>query len=117
MIMACAAARLPQGGTLVEEDIDAATFKQLSAHIKPSDGSSAVTHLVAHLTGMHSAIKMLNSCIRILHHHLVSIQKGHDGAVNARVDGTCEQCNDALGVGYPNIYLLLFGLGSSSYSS
>ncbi|KAH9534464.1 hypothetical protein CY35_17G006800 [Sphagnum magellanicum] len=25
---------------------------------------------------MHSAIKMLNSRIRILHHHLVSIQKG-----------------------------------------
>ncbi len=26
---------------------------------------------------------------------------GHDGAVSARVDdGTCEQCNDALGVGY-----------------
>ncbi|KAH9576357.1 hypothetical protein CY35_01G157200 [Sphagnum magellanicum] len=25
---------------------------------------------------MHSAIKMLNSHIRILHHHLVSIQKG-----------------------------------------
>ncbi len=36
---------------------------------------------------------------------------GHDGAVSARVDdGTCEQCNDALGVGYPNICLLLFGL-------
>ncbi|KAH9547612.1 hypothetical protein CY35_11G042800 [Sphagnum magellanicum] len=32
--------------------------------------------MVAHLTGMHSAIKMLNSRIRILHHHLVSIQKG-----------------------------------------
>jgi hypothetical protein len=45
------------------------------------------------------------------------VNVGHDGAVNARVDGTCEQCNDALGVRYPNIYLLLFGLGSSSYSS
>jgi hypothetical protein len=31
------------GGTLVEEDIDVATFEQLSAHIKPSDGSSATT--------------------------------------------------------------------------
>ncbi|CAK9231272.1 unnamed protein product [Sphagnum troendelagicum] len=46
------------------------------AHIKPSDGSSAATQLAAHLTGMHSAIKMLNSRIRVLHHHLVSIQKG-----------------------------------------
>ncbi|KAH9572895.1 hypothetical protein CY35_02G175700 [Sphagnum magellanicum] len=35
-------------------------------------GGNAVT---AHLTGMHSAIKMLNSRIKILHHHLVSIQK------------------------------------------
>ncbi|CAK9258995.1 unnamed protein product [Sphagnum jensenii] len=33
-------------------------------------GGNAVA---AHLTGMHSAIKMLNSRIRILHHHLVSI--------------------------------------------
>ncbi len=24
------------------------------------------------------------------------VNVGHDGAVNARVDGTCEQCNDAL---------------------
>jgi COP9 signalosome complex subunit 6 len=46
------------------------------AHIKPSDGSSAATQLAAHLTGMHSAIKMLNSRIRVLHHHLVSIEKG-----------------------------------------
>jgi COP9 signalosome complex subunit 6 len=46
------------------------------AHIKPSDGSSAATQLAAHLTGMHSAIKMLNSRIRVLHDHLVSIQKG-----------------------------------------
>jgi hypothetical protein len=38
------------------------------------------------------------------------VNVGHDGVVNARVDGTCELCNDALGVGYPNIYLLLFGL-------
>ncbi|CAM6090918.1 unnamed protein product [Calypogeia fissa] len=46
------------------------------AHIKPSDGSTATTQLAAHLTGMHSAIKMLNSRIKVLHHHLVSIQKG-----------------------------------------
>ncbi|KAH8939757.1 hypothetical protein BDL97_15G053000 [Sphagnum fallax] len=46
------------------------------AHIKPFDGSSATTQLATHLTGMHIAIKMLNSHIRILHHHLVSIQKG-----------------------------------------
>ncbi|CAK9869269.1 unnamed protein product [Sphagnum jensenii] len=32
--------------------------------------------VAAHWTGMHSAIKMLNSRIRILHHHIVSIQKG-----------------------------------------
>jgi hypothetical protein len=39
------------------------------------------------------------------------VNVGHDGAVSARVvDGTCEQCNDALGVRYPNIWLLLFGL-------
>ncbi|KAH8946858.1 hypothetical protein BDL97_11G009200 [Sphagnum fallax] len=36
-------------------------------------GGNAVA---AHLTGMHNAIKMLNNRIRILHHHLVSIQKG-----------------------------------------
>jgi hypothetical protein len=42
------------------------------------------------------------------------VNVGHDGVVNARVDGTCEQCNDALGVGYPNICLLLFGLTCSS---
>jgi COP9 signalosome complex subunit 6 len=32
--------------------------------------------MAAHLIGMHSAIKMLNNRIKILHHHLVSIQKG-----------------------------------------
>ena len=35
-----------------------------------------VSAVAAHLTGMHSAIKMLNSRIRVLYHHLVSIQKG-----------------------------------------
>lgn len=35
-----------------------------------------VAAVAAHLTGMHSAIKMLNSRIRVLYHHLVSIQKG-----------------------------------------
>ncbi|EFJ31504.1 hypothetical protein SELMODRAFT_74712 [Selaginella moellendorffii] len=46
------------------------------AHIKPSDGSSAATQLAAHLTGMHSAIKMLHSRIKVLHHLLAAIQKG-----------------------------------------
>lgn len=46
------------------------------AHIKPSDGSSAATQLAAHLTGMHSAIKMLHSRIRVLHSLLIGIQKG-----------------------------------------
>jgi hypothetical protein len=43
------------------------------------------------------------------------VNVGHDGAISAKVDdGTCEQCNDALGVGYLNICLLLFGLICSS---
>ncbi|KAF5728510.1 COP9 signalosome subunit 6A [Tripterygium wilfordii] len=46
------------------------------AHLKPSDGGSAATQLAAHLTGIHSAIKMLNSRIRVLHHYLVLMQKG-----------------------------------------
>ncbi|XP_062079092.1 COP9 signalosome complex subunit 6a [Humulus lupulus] len=46
------------------------------AHLKPSDGGSAATQLAAHLTGIHSAIKMLNSRIRVLHHYLLSMQKG-----------------------------------------
>lgn len=46
------------------------------AHIKPSDGSSAATQLAAHLSGIHSAVKMLNCRIRVLHNLLVSIQKG-----------------------------------------
>ncbi|KAJ8542776.1 hypothetical protein K7X08_005299 [Anisodus acutangulus] len=45
------------------------------AHLKPSDGGSAATQLAAHLTGIHSAIKMLNSRIRVLHHHLLAMQK------------------------------------------
>lgn len=32
--------------------------------------------VAAHLTGIHSAIKMLNSRIRVLHHYLVAMQKG-----------------------------------------
>ena len=32
--------------------------------------------VAAHLTGIHSAIKMLNSRIRVLHHSLVGMQKG-----------------------------------------
>ncbi|EXB38286.1 COP9 signalosome complex subunit 6a [Morus notabilis] len=46
------------------------------AHLKPSDGGSAATQLAANLTGIHSAIKMLNSRIRVLHHYLLSMQKG-----------------------------------------
>eukprot|EP00245_Coleochaete_scutata_P017813 TRINITY_DN8926_c0_g1_i1.p1 TRINITY_DN8926_c0_g1~~TRINITY_DN8926_c0_g1_i1.p1 ORF type:complete len:301 (+),score=47.20 TRINITY_DN8926_c0_g1_i1:213-1115(+) len=45
------------------------------AHIKPSDGSSAATQLAAHLTGMHSAIKMLHSRVKVLHHLLTTISK------------------------------------------
>ncbi|KAJ4872971.1 COP9 signalosome complex subunit 6b [Raphanus sativus] len=46
------------------------------AHLKPSDGGSAATQLAAHLTGIHSAIKMLNSRIRVLFQYLVAMQKG-----------------------------------------
>ncbi|KAG5598061.1 hypothetical protein H5410_039293 [Solanum commersonii] len=46
------------------------------AHLKPSDGGSAATALAGHLTGIHSAIKMLNSRIRVLHHYLLAMQKG-----------------------------------------
>ncbi|KAI5075487.1 hypothetical protein GOP47_0009563 [Adiantum capillus-veneris] len=46
------------------------------AHIKPSDGSTAATQLAAHLSGIHSAVKMLNCRIRVLHNLLVSIHKG-----------------------------------------
>ncbi|CAN4102534.1 unnamed protein product [Withania somnifera] len=46
------------------------------AHLKPSDGGSAATQLAAHLTGIHSAIKMLNSRIKVLHHYLLATQKG-----------------------------------------
>ncbi|KAG5021157.1 hypothetical protein JHK87_017012 [Glycine soja] len=46
------------------------------AHLKPSDGGSAATQLAAHLTGTHSAIKMLHSRIKVLHHYLLAMQKG-----------------------------------------
>ncbi|KAJ6845205.1 COP9 signalosome complex subunit 6a [Iris pallida] len=46
------------------------------AHLKPSDGGSAATQLAAHLTGIHSAIKMLNSRIRVLHQYLLAMEKG-----------------------------------------
>ncbi|XP_047339253.1 COP9 signalosome complex subunit 6a-like [Impatiens glandulifera] len=46
------------------------------ANLKPSDGGSAATQLAAHLSGIHSAIKMLNSRIRVLHRYLVAMQKG-----------------------------------------
>ncbi|KAL3364858.1 hypothetical protein AABB24_013562 [Solanum stoloniferum] len=46
------------------------------AHLKPSYGGFAATQLTAHLTGIHSAIKMLNSRTRVLHHYLLAMQKG-----------------------------------------
>jgi COP9 signalosome complex subunit 6 len=46
------------------------------AHLKPSDGGSAATQLAAHLTGIHSAIKMLSSRIRVLYQYLVAMHKG-----------------------------------------
>ncbi|KAJ9173908.1 hypothetical protein P3X46_016997 [Hevea brasiliensis] len=53
------------------------------AHLKPSDGGSAATQLAAHLTGMHSAIKMLNNRVRVLHHYLVAMQKGEFACENS----------------------------------
>ncbi|KAG8087992.1 hypothetical protein GUJ93_ZPchr0010g10797 [Zizania palustris] len=47
------------------------------AHLKPSDGGSAATQLAAHLTEIHSAIKMLNIRDSIIHQYLVSVQKGN----------------------------------------
>ncbi|XP_062192748.1 COP9 signalosome complex subunit 6-like [Phragmites australis] len=46
------------------------------AHLKPSDGGSAATQLAAHLTGIHSAIKMLNSRARVIHQFLVAMKSG-----------------------------------------
>ncbi|KAL8147020.1 hypothetical protein AgCh_004656 [Apium graveolens] len=53
------------------------------AHLKPSDGGSAATQLAAHLTGIHSAIKMLNSRIRVLHHYLLAMEKGEMACENS----------------------------------
>ncbi|KAK9015093.1 hypothetical protein V6N11_006216 [Hibiscus sabdariffa] len=52
------------------------------AHLKPSGGSAA-TQLAAQLTGIHSAIKMLNSRIRVLHQYLVGMQIGDIPCENA----------------------------------
>ncbi|KAL3637580.1 COP9 signalosome complex subunit 6 [Castilleja foliolosa] len=46
------------------------------AHLKSSDGGSAATQLAAHLSGIQSAIKMLNSRTRVLYHYLVTMQNG-----------------------------------------
>uniref|UniRef100_A0A165Y8J4 COP9 signalosome complex subunit 6 n=1 Tax=Daucus carota subsp. sativus TaxID=79200 RepID=A0A165Y8J4_DAUCS len=62
------------------------------AHLKPSDGGSAATQcnpplliivecliaasFVRDKTPMYSAIKMLNSRIRVLHHYLLAMEKG-----------------------------------------
>uniref|UniRef100_A0A803N8M8 EIF3F/CSN6-like C-terminal domain-containing protein n=1 Tax=Chenopodium quinoa TaxID=63459 RepID=A0A803N8M8_CHEQI len=35
------------------------------SHLKPADGGYAATQLAAHLTGIHSAIKMLNSRVKV----------------------------------------------------
>ncbi|CAN1146487.1 COP9 signalosome complex subunit 6a [Linum perenne] len=59
------------------------------AHLKPSDGGSAATQckshcpLAAHLTSLHSAIKMLNSRIRVVHHYLGAMEKGEIPLENA----------------------------------
>ncbi|KAK3122073.1 hypothetical protein QOZ80_8BG0664760 [Eleusine coracana subsp. coracana] len=53
------------------------------AHLKPSDGGSAATQLAAHLTGIHSAIKMLNSRVRVIHQYLVAMQKGETPVDNS----------------------------------
>ncbi|CAA6670793.1 unnamed protein product [Spirodela intermedia] len=46
------------------------------AHLKPSDGGSAATQLAAHLTGIYSAIKMLNGRIKIVQQYLLAMQRG-----------------------------------------
>ncbi|KAF6145985.1 hypothetical protein GIB67_033344 [Kingdonia uniflora] len=46
------------------------------AHLKPADGGSAATQLAAHLTGIHNAIKMLSSRIKVLHHYLLAMHRG-----------------------------------------
>lgn len=53
------------------------------AHLKPADGGSAATQLAAHLTGIHSAIKMLNSRVRVLHQYLLAMQKGDIACENS----------------------------------
>ncbi|KAL1202957.1 COP9 signalosome complex subunit 6b [Cardamine amara subsp. amara] len=53
------------------------------AHLKPSDGGSAATQLTAHLTGIHSAIKMLNSRIRVLYQYLAAMHKGDISCENS----------------------------------
>ncbi|KAL0328623.1 UNVERIFIED_CONTAM: COP9 signalosome complex subunita [Sesamum calycinum] len=67
------------------------------AHLKPSDGGSAATQLAAHLTGIHSAIKMLNSRIRVLHHYLLAMQKGDIPCENSLMR---QEYNDTLLITY-----------------
>ncbi|RXI04023.1 hypothetical protein DVH24_038297, partial [Malus domestica] len=66
--------------TIYESEMHTVEAERISvdhvAHLKPSDGGSAATQLAAHLTGIHSAIKMINSRIRVLHHYLLAMQKG-----------------------------------------
>ncbi|KAF6168947.1 hypothetical protein GIB67_038444 [Kingdonia uniflora] len=49
---------------------------QLIMWLKPADGGTAATQLAAHLTGIHNAIKILSSRIKVLHHYLLAIHRG-----------------------------------------
>ncbi|PKA56967.1 COP9 signalosome complex subunit 6a [Apostasia shenzhenica] len=46
------------------------------AHLNRSDGGTITTQLAAHPTSIHNAIKMLNKRIRIVHQHLLALQRG-----------------------------------------
>ncbi|CAA0815497.1 COP9 signalosome complex subunit 6a [Striga hermonthica] len=82
------------------------------AHLKPSDGGSAATQLAAHLTGIHSAIKMLNSRIRVLHHYLLAMQKGTMCILFLFFYGeNIQEYNDTLLI----MYLAMFTNCSSSF--
>ncbi|KAL6275453.1 hypothetical protein ACE6H2_019054 [Prunus campanulata] len=51
----------------------------LNPLINPAQKDLPITiyeSVAAHLTGIHSAIKMLNSRIRVLHHYLLAMQRG-----------------------------------------
>ncbi|CAI7813703.1 unnamed protein product [Closterium sp. NIES-54] len=73
------------------------------AHIKPSDGSSAATHLAAHLTGMHSAIKMLTTRVRLLHSHLAAMESGKPRDNPAQTKPNLSQAKPNLSQAKPNL--------------